>query len=49
MFLLFEDEFGTVNLIVPSEVYEHHRHLARAEPLLLAQGRPGALAPGPPT
>jgi len=34
MFLLFEDEFGTVNLIVPKAVYDRHRHLARAEPLL---------------
>jgi error-prone DNA polymerase len=39
MFLLFEDEWGTVNLIVPKAVYERHRHLARAEPLLLARGR----------
>jgi error-prone DNA polymerase len=39
MFLLFEDEFGTINLIVPKAVYERHRHLARAEPLLLARGR----------
>jgi len=39
MFLLFEDEFGTVNLIVPTAVYERNRHLARAEPLLLARGR----------
>ncbi len=39
MFLLFEDEYGTVNLIVPREVYERRRHLARAEPLLLAHGR----------
>jgi error-prone DNA polymerase len=39
MFLLFEDEWGTVNLIVPPGVYERHRHLARAEPLLLARGR----------
>jgi error-prone DNA polymerase len=38
MFLLFEDEFGTVNLIVPKAVYESHRALARAEPLLLARG-----------
>jgi error-prone DNA polymerase len=38
MFLLFEDEFGTVNLIVPRAVYERHRQLARAEPLLLARG-----------
>jgi error-prone DNA polymerase len=39
MFLLFEDEFGTINLIVPRDVYERRRHLARAEPLLLARGR----------
>jgi error-prone DNA polymerase len=39
MFLLFEDEFGTVNLVVPKAVYERHRQLARAEPLLLARGR----------
>jgi error-prone DNA polymerase len=39
MFLLFEDEFGTINLIVPKGVYERHRQLARAEPLLLARGR----------
>jgi error-prone DNA polymerase len=39
MFLLFEDEFGTINLIVPGAVYERHRQLARAEPLLLARGR----------
>jgi error-prone DNA polymerase len=39
MFLLFEDEFGTINLIVSKAAYERHRHLARAEPLLLARGR----------
>jgi error-prone DNA polymerase len=39
MFLLFEDEWGTINLIVPRAVYERHRPLARAEPLLLAHGR----------
>jgi error-prone DNA polymerase len=39
MFLLFEDEWGTVNLIVGRAVYERHRQLARAEPLLLARGR----------
>jgi error-prone DNA polymerase len=39
MFLLFEDEFGTINLIVSKAVYESHRLLARAEPLLLARGR----------
>ena len=46
MFLLFEDEFGTVNLIVPKAVYERHRQLARAEPLLLARGSSGARAGG---
>ncbi len=39
MFLLFEDEWGTINLIVPRAMYETHRPLARAEPLLLARGR----------
>src|ERR1035441_1122400 len=39
MFLLFEDEFGTINLIVAKDVYERHRQLARSEPLLLARGR----------
>jgi error-prone DNA polymerase len=39
MFLLFEDEWGTINLIVGRDVYERHRQLARAEPLLLARGR----------
>jgi error-prone DNA polymerase len=38
MFLLFEDEMGTINLIVAKAVYERRRHLARAEPLLLASG-----------
>jgi error-prone DNA polymerase len=39
MFLLFEDEFGTINLIVSKGVYERYRRLARTEPLLLARGR----------
>src|SRR6202043_3724900 len=30
---------GTINLSVGKAVYERHRHLARAEPLLLARGR----------
>ncbi len=48
MFLLFEDEFGTINLIVAKEVYERHRQLARAEPLLLARGRLERTSQGPP-
>ena len=39
MFLLLEDEFGTINLIVPPDVYERHRLTVRSEPLLLAEGR----------
>ena len=37
VFLLIEDEFGTVNLIVPPPVYERHRLLVRSEPLLIAE------------
>jgi len=39
VFMLFEDETGTVNLIVPPPVYERHRSLVRAAPLLWARGR----------
>jgi error-prone DNA polymerase len=39
VFLLLEDEVGTINLIVPPDVYERHRLIARSEPLLLAEGR----------
>jgi len=39
VFILLEDEFGTVNLIVPPQVYERHRLIVRSEPLLLALGR----------
>ena len=37
--MLLEDEHGQVNLIVPPQVYERHRAIVRAEPLLLAHGR----------
>jgi error-prone DNA polymerase len=39
VFMLLEDEFGQVNLIVPPSIYEQFRPLVRAEPLLLARGR----------
>jgi error-prone DNA polymerase len=39
VFILLEDEFGTVNLIVPPPLYERRRLLVRSEPLLLAEGR----------
>ncbi len=39
VFILLEDECGTINLIVPASVYERHRLLVRTEPLMLVQGR----------
>ena len=39
VFMLLEDEFGQVNLIVPPQVYDRHRALVRGEPLILARGR----------
>src|SRR4051794_10684005 len=39
VFMLLEDEFGQINLVVPPAVYERFRPLVRAEPLLLARGR----------
>jgi error-prone DNA polymerase len=39
VFMLLEDEFGQINLIVPPPVYERFRPLVRGEPLLLARGK----------
>jgi error-prone DNA polymerase len=39
VFMLIEDERGTVNLIVPPPVYDRHRSLVRTAPLLRARGR----------
>ena len=39
VFMLLEDERGTVNLIVPPPVYERYRPLVRAAPLVRAKGR----------
>ena len=38
-FMLLEDEFGTINLIVPPPVHDRFRLAVRAEPLVLASGR----------
>jgi error-prone DNA polymerase len=38
VFLLIEDEAGTVNLIVPPKVYERDRLTVRTEPLVLVDG-----------
>ena len=37
-FMLLEDETGTVNLVVPPNVYERERTIVRAEPLIVAEG-----------
>ena len=39
VFMLLEDEFGQMNLIVPPFVYERFRPVVRAEKLVLAHGR----------
>jgi error-prone DNA polymerase len=39
VFMLLEDERGTVNLIVPPPVYECHRAEIRTAPLVRARGR----------
>jgi error-prone DNA polymerase len=39
VFILLEDEHGTINLIVPSKVYERHRLTVRTEPLMLVEGK----------
>jgi error-prone DNA polymerase len=39
VFILLEDEHGTINLIVPPAVYERHRLMVRTEPLLLVEGK----------
>jgi error-prone DNA polymerase len=39
VFMLLEDELGTMNLVVAPPVYERHRPLVRGEPLVLARGR----------
>ncbi|MBV9684083.1 MAG: error-prone DNA polymerase, partial [Solirubrobacterales bacterium] len=39
VFLLLEDEHGTINLIVPAPVYERYRLTVRTEPLIVADGK----------
>jgi error-prone DNA polymerase len=39
VFMLLEDEHGTINLIVPPWLYERSRLTVRTEPLVLATGR----------
>jgi error-prone DNA polymerase len=39
VFMLLEDERGTINLIVPPPVYDRYRALVRVAPLVRAKGR----------
>jgi error-prone DNA polymerase len=39
VFMLLEDEYGHINLIVPPAVYDRFRPVVRGEPLILARGR----------
>jgi error-prone DNA polymerase len=39
VFILLEDEFGTINLIIPPAIYERHRLVVRTEPLMLVEGK----------
>ena len=39
VFVLLEDEHGTINLIVPPKVYERNRLTVRTEPLMLVEGK----------
>jgi error-prone DNA polymerase len=39
VFVLLEDEFGTINLIVPPDIYERNRLTVRTEPLMLVEGK----------
>jgi error-prone DNA polymerase len=39
VFVLLEDEYGTINLIIPPEVYERHRLTVRTEPLMFVEGK----------
>jgi error-prone DNA polymerase len=39
VFILLEDEFGTINLIIPPQIYERHRLIVRTEPLMLVEGK----------
>jgi error-prone DNA polymerase len=39
VFILLEDEEGTINLIVPPALYERRRLIVRTEPLMLAAGK----------
>ena len=39
VFVLLEDEYGTINLIIPPDLYDRHRLTVRTEPLMLVDGK----------
>jgi len=39
VFMLLEDEHGTINLVVPPPCYDRDRLVVRGEPLVFAEGR----------
>jgi error-prone DNA polymerase len=39
VFVLLEDEHGTINLIIPAQIYERHRLTVRTEPLMIVEGK----------
>ncbi len=44
VFVLLEDEHGTINLVIPSRVYERERLTVRTEPLMFVEGKLERLA-----
>lgn len=44
VFVLLEDEYGVINLVVPPRIYERHRLVVRTEPLLIVEGKLEKLA-----
>jgi error-prone DNA polymerase len=49
VFLLLEDETGTINVVIKSKVYDRYRLIARTEPLMVVKGvleRPEAAGGG---
>ncbi len=44
VFVLLEDETGTINVVVPPRIYEQFRLVVRTEPLLLIEGKVEKLA-----
>ena len=39
MFVLLEDEFGYINVIVPRTLYQQNREVVKHSPFLLIEGR----------